>query len=42
MVWYISVKNVEKHLKKVKYVESFRLGEHGEGDAGVTIAVFKA
>lgn len=35
-------KAVQGHLKKVKYVESFRLGEHGEGDAGVTIAVFKA
>ncbi len=34
-------KAVQGHLKKVKYVESFRLGEHGEGDAGVTIAVFK-
>lgn len=32
---------VHKHLKRVKYVESFRLGEFGEGDAGVTIAVFK-
>ncbi len=35
-------KAVHGHLKKVKYVESFRLGEHGEGDTGVTIAVFKA
>lgn len=35
-------KAVQGHLKKVKYVESFRLGEHGEGDAGVTIAVFKS
>lgn len=35
-------KAVQSHLKKVKYVESFRLGEHGEGDAGVTIAVFKS
>lgn len=32
---------VHRHLKRVKYVESFRLGEFGEGDAGVTIAVFK-
>lgn len=35
-------KAVQGHLKKIKYVESFRLGEHGEGDAGVTIAVFKS
>lgn len=33
---------VQKHLRRVKYVESFRLGEFGEGDAGVTIATFKA
>lgn len=32
---------VQRHLKSVRYVESFRLGEHGEGDAGVTIAVFR-
>ena len=32
---------VQKHLKRVRYVESFRLGEYGEGDSGVTIAVFK-
>lgn len=32
---------VQRHLKRVSYVESFRLGEFGEGDAGVTIAVFK-
>jgi len=32
---------VEKHLKKTGYVESYRRGEYGEGDAGVTIAVFK-
>ena len=32
---------VQKHLKKTKYVTSFRAGEYGEGDAGVTIAVFK-
>ncbi|MCI6553764.1 MAG: endonuclease MutS2 [Lachnospiraceae bacterium] len=35
-------KAVQTHLKKVKYVESFRLGEHGEGDAGVTIVTFKS
>jgi len=32
---------VAAHLKKTKYVASFRLGEYGEGDAGVTIAEFK-
>lgn len=34
-------KAVQQHLKRVRYVESFRLGEFGEGDSGVTIAVFK-
>jgi len=34
-------KAVQNYLRKVKYVESFRLGEFGEGDAGVTIAEFK-
>ncbi len=33
---------VQRHLKRVRYVESFRLGEFGEGDAGVTIATFKS
>ena len=32
---------VQNHLRRVKYVKSFRLGEFGEGDAGVTIAEFK-
>lgn len=32
---------VQKHLKRQKYVKSFRLGELGEGDSGVTIAEFK-
>ena len=32
---------VQKHLKRQKYIKSFRLGEMGEGDAGVTIAEFK-
>lgn len=32
---------VANHLRRTKYVDSFRLGEFGEGDAGVTIAVFK-
>ena len=32
---------VHKRLKKLNYVKEFRLGEFGEGDAGVTIVVFK-
>jgi DNA mismatch repair protein MutS2 len=32
---------VAKHLRKLSYVESFHLGEYGEGDAGVTIVNFK-
>ena len=32
---------VRAHLKRLKYVKSFHLGEFGEGDAGVTIAEFK-
>lgn len=32
---------VHTHLKRQKYVKSFRLGEAGEGDAGVTIAEFE-
>jgi len=32
---------VHSHLRKSKYVKSYRLGEFGEGDAGVTIAEFK-
>lgn len=32
---------VHGHLKRLKYVKSFRLGEFGEGDSGVTIAEFK-
>lgn len=32
---------VQRYLKKVSYVSSFRSGEYGEGDAGVTIVVFK-
>jgi DNA mismatch repair protein MutS2 len=31
---------VHAHLKRQSYVKSFRLGEAGEGDAGVTIAEF--
>ena len=30
---------VQAHLKSLKYVKSYRLGEAGEGGAGVTIAV---
>lgn len=32
---------VREALKKIKYVDSFRSGEYGEGDAGVTIVKFK-
>ena len=32
---------VQQHLKRVKYIKSYRLGEYGEGDAGVTIVEFK-
>lgn len=32
---------VHAHLKKCKYVKSYRIGEFGEGDQGVTIVVFK-
>ena len=32
---------VGRFLKKVKYVKEFRIGEYGEGDAGVTIVTFK-
>ncbi|MDD6282041.1 MAG: Smr/MutS family protein, partial [Oribacterium sp.] len=34
-------KMVHTVLKKNKYVDSFRLGEYGEGSDGVTIAFFK-
>ncbi len=34
-------KAVHSHLKRLKYVKSFHLGEFGEGDAGVTIAEFE-
>lgn len=34
-------KAVHAHLKKCKYVDSYRLGEFGEGDMGVTIVNFK-
>lgn len=32
---------VHRHLKGLKYVKDFRLGEFGEGDTGVTIVIFK-
>ena len=31
---------VQSHLKRLKYVKEYRLGEYGEGDAGVTIVTF--
>ncbi len=33
---------VHNHLKRLKYIKEYRLGEYGEGDAGVTIVTFKA
>ena len=32
---------VQSLLKSLKYVKEYRLGEYGEGDAGVTIVTFK-
>lgn len=32
---------IHKHLKHLKYIKEFHLGGFGEGDAGVTIVVFK-
>ncbi len=32
---------VHAHLRRIKYVDSFHLGEFGEGDSGVTIVEFK-
>lgn len=32
---------VHNHLKRLKYVKEFHLGEFGEGDSGVTIVTFK-
>ena len=32
---------VHGYLKKLKYVDSYRLGVFGEGDTGVTIVTFK-
>jgi DNA mismatch repair protein MutS2 len=34
-------KAVHQQLSRLKYVKSYRLGEFGEGDAGVTIVIFK-
>ncbi len=32
---------VHKHLRKLSYIKSYRLGNYGEGDSGVTIVEFK-
>lgn len=32
---------IHQYLKRQKHIKEFRLGEFGEGDAGVTIATFK-
>jgi DNA mismatch repair protein MutS2 len=32
---------VHNHLKRLRIVKEYRLGEYGEGDAGVTIVTFK-
>lgn len=34
-------KAVHNHLKRLKYIKSYRLGDFGEGDTGVTIVEFK-
>lgn len=34
-------KAVQDHLRRMKNVKEFHLGEYGEGDAGVTIVVFR-
>ena len=34
-------KGVHQHLRRLDYVKSFRLGEFGEGDTGVTLVEFK-
>ena len=35
-------KAVHDHLKHVSYIKSYRIGEFGEGDHGVTIVEFKS
>lgn len=32
---------IHSHLKRQKFIKEYRLGEYGEGDAGVTIVTFK-
>lgn len=32
---------VHQYLRRQKFVKAYRLGEYGEGDAGVTIVEFK-
>ena len=32
---------VHAYLRKLSYVDSYRLGEYGEGDSGVTVVTFK-
>ena len=34
-------KEIQKHLRTVKFVKSFRLGNFGEGESGVTIVTLK-
>ena len=34
-------KAVHQYVRRQKHVASYRLGEYGEGDAGVTIVEFK-
>ena len=34
-------KAIQQHLKRIKYVKSFRQGEYGERDAGVTLVEIK-
>ena len=34
-------KGIHNYLRKLRHVDSFRLAEYGEGDAGVTIVKFK-
>ena len=34
-------KAVHEHLRRMRNVKEYHLGEYGEGDAGVTIVVFR-